>query len=68
MHNEIGWHGCQMTLPLGMVTRWQSGSIWPDVPASRCAAFYHTPTPRFLEMKCGQFYYNITLIVVQCVF
>ena len=22
MHNEIGWHVCQMAMPLGMVARW----------------------------------------------
>ena len=35
MHNDIGWHDCQMAMPLGMVAR------WPDVQVDTCATIYH---------------------------
>ena len=39
MHNETGWHGCQMAMPLGMVDRYDV--ISPDVHVSTRTTIYH---------------------------
>ena len=39
MHNEIGWHGFQMAMLLGMVDRYDV--ISPDVYVSTRTTIYH---------------------------